>query len=141
MSPAAVLQQPSRNQPVRGDTEQISSSPPRTFFATSGSVAVSLAPMHHPATDESSEAGRPEPDSGAENEVDDELSVMEVDDELSVMQSDLDAVDSVLEAIDRGDLDEAESTVSELESTVSELESNGTDVDDADQTTTAPESS
>ena len=81
--------------------------------------------MHHPATDESSEAELPEPDSGAENEVDDEL---------SVMQSDLDAVDSVLEAIDRGDLDEAESTVSELES-------NGTDVDDADQATTAPESS
>ncbi len=82
--------------------------------------------MHHPATDESSEAGLPEPDSRAENEVDDEL---------SVMQSDLDAVDSVLEAIDRGDLDEAESTVSELES-------NGNDVDDADQATpAAPESS
>ena len=126
MSPAAVLQQPSRNQPVRGDMEQISSSSPKTFFATSGSVAVSLAPMHHPETDESSEAGLPEPDSRAENEVDDEL---------SVMQSDLDAVDSVLEAIDRGDLDEAESTVSELES-------NGNDVDDADQATpAAPESS
>lgn len=81
--------------------------------------------MHHPATDESSEAGLSEPDSRAEDEVDDEL---------SVMQSDLDAVDSVLEAIDRGDLDEAESTVSELES-------NGPDVDDADQATTAPESS
>jgi hypothetical protein len=81
--------------------------------------------MHHPATDEPSEAGLPEPDSRAEDEVDDEL---------SVMQSDLDAVDSVLEAIDRGDLDEAESTVSELES-------NGPDVDEADQVTTAPESS
>ena len=81
--------------------------------------------MHHPATDESSAAGLPEPDSSTEGEVDDELSVME---------SDLDAVDSVLEAIDRGDLDEAESTVSELES-------DGHDVDAADRATTSPESS
>jgi len=81
--------------------------------------------MHHPASDDPSDVRPSESDSDAEPEVDDELSAIE---------SELDAVDSVLEAIDRGDLDEAESTVSELES-------NGPDVDDADQATTAPESS
>jgi len=64
--------------------------------------------MQHPAGDDQNTDPTPEPDPDpGPSEVDDE-------ENLSAMEADLDSVDAVLEAIDRGDLDAAESIAAGL---------------------------
>lgn len=87
--------------------------------------------MHHPAPDDQTGARPPGPDP---------TDATLVGEELSTIESDLGSVDAALEAIDRGDLDEAEALVSALDSEDSDADvEDAADIDDSDRLSSPPE--